>query len=161
MSEWWNRLAIRQRVLMILAALVALGALLFVEVWEPLVEAREMERERIAQQQALLDWLVAVTPVAQQLRGQSQATRLDPDQSLLGLADRTARAAGLAGALTRIEPAGDGQVRVWLDGADFVAMMSWLQQLSRQYPIEVQQLSADRARADGQVNVRVTLSTNA
>ncbi|MEN1728133.1 MAG: type II secretion system protein GspM, partial [Pseudomonadota bacterium] len=54
-----------------------------------------------------------------------------------------------------------GQVRVWLGGADFVRMMGWLQGLSAQYPIDVSQLSADRAQGEGQVNARVTLRENA
>jgi general secretion pathway protein M len=161
MKAWFEQLEARQRVLLILAAVVVVGALLFVQVWEPIKQASEMERERIAQQQALLDWLVAVTPMAGQLQQQRASRPRDRDQSLLGLADETAREAGLAAWLTRIEPAGEDQVRVWLDGADFVRVMGWLQRLSAEHPIEVRQMSADRARDEGRVNVRVTLSENA
>ncbi len=161
MRAWWDSLEQRQRRLLMLAASVLAAALLYVQLYEPLAEARALERERVASQQALLDWLDAVSPVAEQLRRQQSGQRRDPDQSLLGLADQTARAAGLAGALSRIEPAGDQEVRVWLDGADFVALMGWLQSLSMEYPVEITQLSVDRARRDGEVNVRVTLSANA
>jgi len=156
-----DQLDTRQRRLLLLAAVVLVGALLYVQVWEPLVDSRALERERIAEQQAMLDWLTAITPMAEQMRQQQTGRSVDDDRSLLGLADETARAAGLAGSLTRIEPAGDNQVRVWLDGADFVATMSWLQQMSMRNPVEVTQLSVDRARQDGQVNVRVTLASNA
>ncbi len=156
-----DQLDARQRRLLVLAAAVLFGALLYVQVWEPMVESRALERERIAQQQALLDWLTAITPMADQMRRQQAGRSVATDRTLLGLADETARAAGLAGALTRIEPAGENQVRVWLDGADFVATMGWLQQLSLRYPVEVRQLSVDRARQNGQVNVRVTLASNA
>lgn len=156
-----DQLDARQRRLLLLAAVVLIGALLYVQVWEPLVESRALERERIAEQQAMLDWLTAITPMAEQMRQQQTGRAVASDRSLLGLADETARAAGLAGSLTRIEPAGDNQVRVWLDGANFVATMSWLQQMSMRYPVEVSQLSVDRARQNGQVNVRVTLASNA
>ncbi|TVQ38798.1 MAG: type II secretion system protein M [Wenzhouxiangella sp.] len=161
MSAWWNGLDMRQRWLFSVCGGVVLVLAAFVWVWEPLSESRQAERARIAQQQALLDWLTALTPVAADLRrGSSRAADLG-GRSLLGLADETARAAGLAGSLSRIEPAGEGQVRIWLDGAEFVSTMGWLQRLSIEYPIEVSQLSIDRGQRSGQVNVRVTLTSNA
>ena len=163
MIEHWHNLNPRQqRVLTVAGAALAL-VLVYVWIWEPLVETRAAERERVAQQQALLDWLDAVAPMAEQLRRSGSGSRAQSlgDRSLLGLADETARAAGLAGALTRIEPVGERQVRVWLDGADFVATMGWLESLSRSQPIQVGQLQVDRARSRGQVNVRVTLVADA
>lgn len=157
----WQQLDLRQRRLIGLAALVLVAALLYVWVWEPLAQAREAERERIAQQQALLNWLEAVAPVAERLRERGQSSRDLGDRSLLGLADETARAAGLAGAMTRIEPTGEDQVRVWLEGADFVSVMSWLEEFSRSRPVRVDQFQVDRAGREGQVNVRVTLVSNA
>jgi len=161
MKNWFNQLEARQRLLFSAAGVIVILLLLFVWVWEPMQQASAAERERIAQQQALLDWLVAVTPMAQELKQQRASQQRSRDQSLLGLADQTARAAGLAGSLTRIEPAGNDQVRVWLDGADFVRMMGWLQEISSQASVDVNQMSADRAPGEGQVNVRVTLSEDA
>jgi general secretion pathway protein M len=161
MMDYWHSLDARQQRVLMAAAVILSVVFVYVWIWEPLVETRAAERERVAQQQALLDWLDALVPVTEQLqRGGSRPDSLG-DRSLLGLADETARAAGLAGALTRIEPAGERQVRVWLDGADFVATMGWLETLSRSQPIQVGQLQVDRARSRGQVNVRVTLVADA
>ena len=161
MIEYWQNLNVRQQRLLLMAGIVLASLMVYVWVWEPLVEARDAEHERVAQQQALLDWLNALAPVADQLRRGNGRPEALGERSLLGLADETARAAGLAGALTRIEPTGDRQVRVWLDGADFVATMGWLENLSRNQPIQVGQLQVDRGRARGQVNVRVTLVADA
>jgi general secretion pathway protein M len=161
MSAWWQQLDQRQQRLIIIAGLILLGLLLYVQVWEPLDQARQAQREQVAHNQALLGWLNALTPVAEQMRRQGSARRDLGGRSLLGLSDETARAAGLAGALTRIEPAGQNQVRVWLDGAEFLATMNWLQQLSLEYPVEVIQLNIDRGQGAGRVNVRVTLSSDA
>ena len=161
MKSWWKQLNTRQQRLMMIAGAVVLGVVVYVGIWEPLALSRQAERERVAEQQALYDWLNAVAPVAEQLQREGTRAADLGGRSLLGLTDATARAAGLAGSLSRIEPAGDGQVRVWLENADFVTTVNWLQQLSLDYPIEVSHLGMDRAGSDGQVNVRLTLSTNA
>lgn len=161
MKTWWEQLNRRQQRLVLTAGLILLALLVYVQLWEPLAEARQAERERVAHNQALVDWLVALRPVAEQMRREGSSQRDLGGRSLLGLSDETARAAGLAGALTRIEPAGQDQVRVWLDGAEFLAVMGWLERLARDHPVEVTQLGVDRAQRPGQVNVRVTLSTNA
>ncbi|MEE4639542.1 MAG: type II secretion system protein M [Wenzhouxiangella sp.] len=157
MNELWARLNARQRSLAVLASIVLLGAALFVGLWEPMTEAREQRRERVAAQQALLSWLDAVAPMAAELRRQADRSRAGEPRSLLGLADETARAAGLAGALSRIEPVGENRVRLWLDGAEFLATMQWLEQLAAAHPIAVSQLDLERGPGTGQVNVRVTL----
>jgi general secretion pathway protein M len=157
----WQQLEPRQKRLIGLAGLVLVVALVYVWVWEPLAEARAAERERIAQQQALLNWLEGVAPLAERLRRDGADRRDLGGRSLLGLADETARAAGLAGAMARIEPTGDDEVRVWLEDADFVTVMGWLEDFSRSRPVQVSQLQVDRAEGEGRVNVRVTLLANA
>jgi len=158
MKAYWSRLNQRQQLVLGAAALVLLAALLFLWVWEPLMESRDQERERVAAQRALLDWLEVVEPAANALRQGPTRPRDLGGRSLLGLADQTARGAGLAGSLTRIEPVGENQVRVWLDEADFTATMRWLETLSINHPVRTAQLEVERGRAAGMVNVRVTLS---
>lgn len=160
MREFWNGLQARQRALAVLAALVLAGSAVFLGIWEPLAESRLAERQRIAAQQAQLDWLEAIAPLAAELRQRSDRNPELAERSLLGLADETARAAGLAGALSRIEPAGEDRVRVWLDGAEFLATVRWLEQLASRHPVSVPQLDIERGRASGLVNVRVTLAVD-
>lgn len=157
MRAWWQQLEPRQQRVIAVAGIVLLALLVYLQALEPMAEARQAERERVAQQQALLGWLEAIEPTVARARTEQRPTADPEGRSLLGITDQTARAAGLAGSLTRIEPSGEQQVRVWLDGADFVATMTWLQDFSRDYAVEIRQLSMDRAQRPGQVNVRLTL----
>ncbi len=162
MKAWWEQLQPRQRLLLIIAAGVIGAVLVYTQVWEPLDGAREQQRNRVAQQQALADWLEAVTPVAEQLRREgSQLDESLADRSLLGRVDETARAAGLAGAVQRIEPGSDDQVRVWMDDAPFPVLMEWLTTLAAEQGIRVEQMTADRADEAGSANVRLTLTEGA
>src|SRR5581483_1437548 len=78
-------------------------------------------------------------------------------KSLLALADATARSAGLAGSLKRVEPAGGRSVRVTFEVANFDVLMNWLDALARDYGVEVTDFSADKVEGLGLVNARATL----
>jgi general secretion pathway protein M len=78
-------------------------------------------------------------------------------KSLLALADVSARGAGLANALKRVEPAGPRSVRVSFEVANFDALIGWIETLARDYGVQASDLSIDRAEGLGLVNARVTL----
>lgn len=156
MKNWWNNLQPReQRVLGIggIALVLLLG---WGVVWEPW--QREMARleHSVAEQEALLAWMRQAASEVKQLRGSGGAATRTNGQSLLALADSTARAAGLAERVNRIQPDGQGTVRVWLDGVAFDAMLLWLDDL-RQYGVSVDGLAVDRESAAGRVNARLVL----
>lgn len=161
MKAWWSELNQRQQ-----RAVLALGVVLivtagYVGLWEPWVEAKHRHAEEVAYHQATLDWLGTLAPVLETLQDQQTLGQLSEGQSLLSLTDQTARAAGLAGALSRIEPITDGQVSVWLNGANFDEVMSWLSDLSIERGVQVDQLSVNRASDPALVDVRLTLATRA
>lgn len=158
MKAWWRQLQTRQRVLIGAGGLILIAVFAFTTIWEPLDQARERERNRVAQQQALADWLEAVAPLARELR-QSGSVRSDnlADRSLLGRVDETARAAGLAGVVQRIEPSGDDRVRVWLEEAPFTGLMDWLVTLAAEQGIHAEQLTAERTGSPGTASIRLTL----
>lgn len=160
MKDAWLGLEPRQRWVLGIAGMLLLATILYVAAWEPLAEARDTARQRVAAQYQLLEWLQAVEPVAAQLRNRREAAPVAGNASLLARVDETARAAGLAGAIQRIEPAGDGRVRIWLDQAGFEKLMAWLGSAAAEQGLVVNQLTAERADAEGTVNTRITLAEN-
>lgn len=158
LQSFWQSLLPRQRLLLGVAVAVVAMSVWWLWWWEPLQHGTQTERQRLAQQQGVLAWLQAVAPELEAMQQRQAGLAEWGDQSLLGLTDDSARRAGLAGALTRIEPIGEDRVRVWLDGAEYAVAMAWLQALSAQYPIAVEQLAVERSSAPARVSLRVTLT---
>lgn len=156
MKAFLDRLQPRERGLILLAASVAGLALLWVGVWEPLREARDNAYRQISEQQALLDWLDRAAPEVRRLREQTRSENVSDGRSTLALIDQSARSAGLAGAMKRIEPSTGGEVRVAFEGAAFPELMRWLSLLVAEHPFAVVRLDADRADV-GRVDAAVVL----
>ena len=103
-------------------------------------------------------WMRSMTGPANELHAQGARGHVERQgKSLLALADASARAAGLSGALKRVEPTGGNSVRVSFEVASFDMLVDWLSQLARDYGVRVSDFSADKVEGLGLVNARVTL----
>ena len=161
MKARWAAMEPRERWLVGVAGVVIAATVLWVGVWEPLDARRDALREQVVAQQALADWLAALDPAqfgtTRGLTGTASSARTLDGRSPLAIIDQTARAAGLAGALARIEPAAPGEVRVVLQRAEFPSLMRWLDELIETRPFRVVDLRADRAEP-GRVDATVVLA---
>ena len=155
---WWNGREARERRMLGIGALVVAVMLAWSFVWYPLTHARAALGARVAQQREDLTWMRQRLAAAQQLHAQGARSSADRQgKSLLALADVSARAGGLNGALKRVEPTGGNSVRVSFDVANFDMLVDWLSQLARDYGVRVSDFSADKVEGLGLVNARVTL----
>lgn len=157
-AQRWQALAAQERRMLlgggVLAALLLGWALL----WHPLAQRRAELRQQVEQSRRELDFVQRGAAEIERLRTAGTRTRADRQgRSLLALADATARSGGLEAALKRVEPAGNGSVRVSFEVASFDALVDWIDDLSRGYGVEASDFSADRADGVGLVNARVTL----
>ena len=159
MRERWQQLQNRERALIMLAAIVIAVVLFWTLLWEPLQQSRQDHRARIIEQQSLLLWLQSIEPEVQRLRTEQIGTASSSNRSPISLIDQTARAAGLAGSLQRIEPAAGNQVRVVFEQVEFAALMNWLDQLIAEQPFRVEQFSAQRGLSSGRVDAVLVLTT--
>jgi len=159
MIEYWRRLQARERRMMGFAIVMIALVLAWTLIWEPLHDARGELADQLASQRALVDWLDRVAPEVQRLRRERAPGRTLSGQSTLAVIDQGARAAGLAGALKRIEPGTGEEVRVVFEQASFPDLMRWLTATVAQRPLAVTRLTADRAgpgRVDSVVVLRRT-----
>ena len=139
--------------------MIAVGLMLgWAFVWHPLVVKRAELRDAVDAEQRDLAFVRVAAADVDRLRANGKQGRRDRQgRSLLALADATARAGGLEGALKRVEPVGATSVRVSFEVARFDALIAWIEGLTRDYGIEAIDVSADRADGVGLVNARVTL----
>lgn len=156
MIDYWRRLQTRERRMIGVAVVVIALALGWTMVWEPLRDSRRDLTEQLAGQRALVDWLDRLAPEVRRLRDERAPERTLSGQSTLAVIDQGARAAGLAGALKRIEPGTGDEVRVVFEQASFPDLMRWLTATVAERPLAVTRLTADRA-GSGRVDCVVVL----
>lgn len=154
MKTWFLGLAPRERLLIGGGAAVVVLLLVYLLVIEPLQQRRAVLERGVIAQRELLTWMRdAVVP----LRGNASAPNDNRGQSLFVVVDRSARATVLAGALQRVQPEGQGNVRAWFNDAPFDDLVRWIATLQREHGVTVNTLSVERADTAGLVNARVTL----
>jgi general secretion pathway protein M len=133
-----------QRALGIAGGVVALLILVY-GLWLPSRHAAQKAQTNYEARRTLL----------QQLQARSgPAAATGQGGSLLRVASDTAAASQLA--LSRIEPEGDGGVRVWLDKADFNAVAAWLAALAAQ-GVKVEEAQIEK-QVEGGVSARLALT---
>lgn len=157
-NGWYHSLSGRDQ--LALQALVTALVIfcLYALVWRPSVEYRERSEAAAGQAYSDLQWMVNNERQARQLArnsGQSSGS-LPAGQSLLSLVSSSARGQGLT--LQRFEPRGEDKVNVWLDKVEFNQLMKWLDGLSKQNGVRVEQISVDRAQEPGRVQARLSLT---
>ncbi len=144
----------RERRLLLSGAIAAVVILIF-GLAVPLDRSVAHAQERLAKKRADLSWMQAAAP---------QITLLPPasaagGESLLVIADRSARESGLASALSGSEPGGPGNLTVRLEKAPFDALVGWLARLTQQNGVTVDSAIIEKSGAPGLVNANIVLHT--
>lgn len=157
MKDWWDGLGTRERLILAAGALIVVPLLLWALLWRPLVGGVERLERDVEAQREQLRWMQNAAAEINQLRGSgAQAAGLG-GRSLLAVVDQSARGAGLGSGLKRIEPESADAVRVRLEGVSFDAVVTWLDELSRQFGVYASLVSIERETTPGQISVRLTL----
>jgi general secretion pathway protein M len=150
LQQWYASLAERERRTVLYGGIAAVVLLLVGGIWK-LGAAVGAAEARVETKRADLAWMQAVAPRLRAMPAQR------PDEPLPLLVDRTAREAGLGGALSGSDPAGPGALRVRLQGASFDQMIVWLGRLQQERGIVVDSASVDATESEGLVNASLVL----
>jgi general secretion pathway protein M len=156
LKERFLALELRERLLVSAAVATVMLALLFVLVWEPLHDSVKRMRGDLSEMQTLVAELSRARSLVLSGRG-GVGSLQGQGRSLLAIADQTGKENGLANAITRMQPEGETTVRIWLEQADFVMLMRWLNLLETTYGVTVIEAAIDREAQPGLVRARLGL----
>lgn len=158
LQSWWRDRELRERKVLLAGAVLCALLLGWALVWHPLSQARHSLRERLGTQQHNLDFMRSAQGQIKALGARDKhGDALRKGQSLLALADSSARAAKLDGQIKRIDPLDQKRVRIEFARVDFDVLAGWLQGLQRGYGIHAEDVSIDRVQGIGLVNAHITL----
>lgn len=160
MSGWLATLSVRERLSLLIGAVLIAVTLGYFLLWQPFAARHARLAQAVEEQQQLADWMgkTASEIVALRRRGATAGTTTtNREQSLLTVVDSTTRAAGLAGQVTRVQPEGADGVRVWLDRVRFHQLMPWLARIETEAGIDTDSASLEPTDRPGEVNARLSL----
>lgn len=141
-----------QRIVAVLAALVLL-ALLWLLVWKPVSDWREVADNRYRNAQAELDWMQANEERARALAASGGGRQ--GQRSLVPIITRSAKSQGIE--VSRLQPEANGVVSVALQSQPFNDVLSWLHQLEVNNGVQIQRVAVDADGRAGRVNAQIRL----
>jgi general secretion pathway protein M len=153
---WLAGLSTRERNLVYLAAALLAAALVYLLLVMPLNGMHRRLESRVERKSADLAWMRQAAP--QVAAAAAAGTAPASAESLVVLVDRSARAAGLGGAVRDQSPNGARGLRLRLEAAPFDVLVAWLATLREQHGVEVESASVDSTPAPGLVNASITLT---
>ena len=153
LRAWFEKLTLREQRIVLVAAALAAGLLLLAVIL-PLERKVGALQQRVSVKQADLAWIRGVAPRLATLRATAAH---GGNESLTVLADRTARAAGIARALTNSLVGGDGSLTLRLEQVPFDALVAWMAALLQQHGVRVSASTIDRTATAGIVSATVVL----
>ena len=151
MRAWYANLQPRERWVLLVGIVAALGIGLWAGVLRPLrVESANLKTAVESKQRLLLDLgRLAAAPAARTAGVQGA------EQTLVVVVDSTAQAHGVK--ISRARPNGPSGVEVTLQSVPFDVLMAWLVTLHGSYSVDVESASLTNARQAGLVNGQVSL----
>jgi general secretion pathway protein M len=157
MQDYWQQLAPRERLLLMVGAAFILFALLWTMGLRPLYQNTAKLQQQVADKQGQLANFqeLAGSFVAGSSRQSNNQAR--SNDSIVVIIDRTTRDSALAGYLKRNQPEGTGSVRIRLEAAPFDQIVEWLGELNGNYGMTIVTANFDDA-GEGRVNCSLVLS---
>ncbi len=158
MKDWLDTLAPRERIMVLICAVVVAVALIWLVLWRPLDSRHDALRASVEDWETGLARLQRVAEFRGSA-GSASAPQLGTNQTPVVIVDTTLRARGLSSALRRSQPTTSTGIRVEFENVAFNSLVLWLGDLSSRYSMDVQagSLSVPPRAEPGRVNATLTL----
>jgi general secretion pathway protein M len=155
--EWLDKLAPRERVLVLAAAAFAVFALVYALGLQPLDGARTRAAAEVEERRGLLR---DIEQVARRFGPQGPGAApavAGSGESLVVVVDRSTRERGLGAYLKRNQPEGANGIRLRLENAPFDDLTGWLADLQARHGLTAISVSFDPSGEPGRVNSNLVL----
>ena len=150
----FNTMTERERRMVLVGGIVVVLLLVF-GVILPLDQKVAQAQKRITQKTTDLAWMRENGPEL----AAAPPVRAATGESLLAIADRSARESNLGSSIAGSDPSGTGGLRMRLEKAPFDTLVTWLARLSDQNGVRVQSATIDSTGTPGTVNAAIVLQT--
>ena len=155
-GAWWDRRSPREQRVLVAAALLAVAALLWQLVLDPLARTTTALRERARSEQAQLDRMRLRAAEIDELAKRRAATGDAPLRERAAAAFQSVPAPAAKPPI--VEAASDGSVRVRLESARFDAFVVALDSLLRESGARVAELSATALESPGSTRIELLVT---
>jgi len=156
LRQWLDKLAPRERVMVLAAAAFAAFALVYGLGLQPLYTARGRAAAEVEERRGLLRDIEQVARrFGPQSAGALPATA--SGESLVVVIDRSTRERGLGAYLKRNQPEGASGIRLRLENAPFDDLTGWLADLQARHGLAAVSASFDPSGEPGRVNSNLVL----
>lgn len=153
LQQWFNGLESRERLLVSIGAVVVGLTLLYLLIWEPVAKAHQHREADLAASRQLANRIERLVGQTNNNTG-GNATR---GLSLLSAVDQASKSGTLNKPLSRIQPEGDTEVKVWLEAVSFDALVRWIDQLHQRDGIVVRSAQIEKDATPGLVSAQLSL----
>lgn len=140
-----------RRALLVLSVFLG-SVLLYWGAMQPAWQYYGSGKSAVSENLELLEWMDANASRIQSTASQPEQT----GQNLLQTLTATAKEYDLT--ISRYQPQQQDGVRLWLNEANYVKAMEWLEELQVSFGVEIETITIDRTQKAGQVNIQCTLS---
>ncbi len=154
MLEYFHRFTPRERAIIVLALLVALGLVLHAGVIEPYQQRLAELEDAIEQQRADYEWMR--TAVAGMPSGEVATNSVQIEGTLANFINQAVSSQGLASQLSQMSPIGSDEIRMRYNAVEFNRLINFIAQVNAS-GLEIKDLRISAADNPGSVDSSLIL----
>lgn len=154
MKEWFESLAPRERIILLVGGLLLVPILLWAMLWEPMKSSLNTLHTDVRNDRELLSWMQQSSQIILAKKSSGEQTK-NKHVSLINAIESTARQGGLRKSITSLDPQGDKKINLRIQDAVFNDLVVWQGRLEREFSIHAVQLNITPTSKPGRVNARI------
>ena len=149
MTAYWNNLNERERLVLVLGAIVCAISLFYALIYSPLKQAIYTHTQQLIEKKETLAWL---EQMHQQYKPQSATQKLSSTQLLRALTEALDKSP-LKSFNYQLQQTGASDIQLSFEQAPYHAFIQWLWSMNQQYSMSIKQLNIEHTKTTGVVKI--------